>query len=123
MTEKQLAYFRKYYAEHKEYYKALSKEYYENNKEKCLKYAKQYREEHPEAHAEWQRKNKDKIKAIKTRYRKKAALHKKRVKQAKFQCRDEKGRFCKWEDMKLDYDYTLKCLIGATLKNYMNSNK
>ena len=116
MTEKQLEYYRNYYSEHKEQIKNNSKKWREENKERVLNYAKQYREEHPEAHAEWQRKNKDKLKAIKTRYRKKIALHKKRVKQAKRQCRDEKGRFCKWEDMKLDYDYTLKCLIGATLK-------
>lgn len=97
-------------------YTEASKRYYEAHK-------KELYEKHKEYHAKWQREHYDKVKANKARYYKKIALHKKRVKQAKIQCRDEKGRFCKLEDLKLNYDYTLKCLIGATLKNCMKTNK
>lgn len=88
-------YNRKYYQEHKEHRLAYHKKYYEKHKEELLAYAKKARDSNPEYHAEWQRKNKEKLNAIKTRYRKKLALHKKRVKQAKSQYRDSKGRFCK----------------------------
>ena len=111
MTEQEKAYYRNYYANNKERIKSNSKKWREENKERVLNYAKQYREDHPEAHAEWQRKNKDKLKAIKTRYRKKVALHKKRVKQARFQLRDEKGRFCKW------YDATERSILLSRLEN------
>ena len=95
MTEKQCEYYKKYYKEHKEQYKNYRKRYYQEHREEILEYAKKEREENPEYHADWQRKNKEKLNAIKTRYRKKLALHKKRVKQAKLQYRDSKGRFCK----------------------------
>ena len=101
-------YNKKYYQEHKEQHASYQKKYYEAHK-------KEIYEKYKERHAEWQRKNKDKVKAIKARYNKKVALHKKRVKQAKFQCRDSKGRFCKWEDKPLDITSAFRLLTAIAL--------
>lgn len=108
MTENKKEYNKKYYQEHKEQHASYQKKYYEAHK-------KEIYEKYKDRHAEWQRKNKDKVKANKAKYYKKVALHKKRVKQAKFQCRDSKGRFCRWEDKPLDISFTLRSLLGATL--------
>lgn len=89
-------------------YTEASKRYYEAHK-------KELYEKHKEYHAKWQREHYDKVKANKARYYKKVALHKKRVKQAKFQCRDEKGRFCRWEDKPLDITPTLRLLTAIAL--------
>lgn len=91
-------YRKAYYQKNKEKVLEYRKKYYQEHREEFCAYQKKVREEHPEVHANWVKNNKDKVKAIKDRYRKKVALHKKRVKQAKLQFRDSKGRFCKWED-------------------------
>lgn len=88
-------YDKTYYESHKEQMSLTYKKYYQKHRERELTRQKKLREEHPEYHAEWQRNNKDKLKIIKARYYKKIALHKKRVRQAKLQFRDSKGRFCK----------------------------
>ena len=108
MTENKKEYNRKYYQEHKEQHASYQKKYYEAHK-------KELYEKYKDRHAKWQREHYDKVKAIKAKYNKKVALHKKRVKQAKFQYRDEKGCFCKWEDKPLDISFTLRSLLGATL--------
>ena len=89
-------------------YTEASKRYYEAHK-------KELYEKHKEYHAKWQREHYDKVKANKARYYKKVALHKKRVKQAKIQCRDEKGRFCRWEDKPLDITPALRLLTAIAL--------
>ena len=109
--EKEKAYAIAYNKKHPEY----RKKYYQEHREELCAYQKKVREEHPEVHANWVKNNKDKVKAIKDRYRKKVALHKKRVKQAKFQYRDEKGRFCKWEEKPLNYLPALRLLTAITL--------
>ena len=108
MTEQKREYNRNYYAEHKEQHKEAIKKYYEKHK-------KELYEKHKEYHAKWQREHYDKVKASKAKYYKKLALHKKRVKQAKFQLRDEKGRFCKWEDKPLNYLPALRLLTAIAL--------
>ena len=119
MTEKQLAYFRKYYAENKETILNRNKKWREEHREQVNALAKKYRDKNPEYHAEWQRQNKEKMKVIKARYRKKVALHKKRVKQARFQCRDEKGRFCK--DKPLDITPALNALTVISFYRALHS--
>jgi len=89
-------------------YTEASKRYYEAHKKELYEKRKEY-------HAKWQREHYDKVKASKIRYNKKISLHKKRVKQAKFQCRDSKGRFCRWEDKPLDISFALRSLLGAAL--------